>query len=389
MSLVPKTPRTTRAERHIAAIALMMGINAACSGTADVTIADSLPLRDAGPALDGPALPMADASTGLCDPATCPGEDNECSKRRCSDKRCATVFASSGTPLKAQLVGDCQTLVCDGQGKTLTRADNADAPDDNNACTVDRCNGTSVQYAPVPKGTSCGGTLKCDGAGKCVGCNTASDCPGVDSECSERTCLGNVCGTMLAPTGKILLSQTLGDCSKSVCDGMGSARAQVDDTDLPIDNQVCTRDVCASGLASNPPLAAGSNCVQTGNGGRLCNGAGACVQCLMVSDCPGVDTFCQVRTCVMNACGFANTPLGTVTPRQLSGDCKSNVCDGAGGVSSRTDSSDVPIDGNECTEDKCAGAQPSNPSLPLLTPCRQNGGLVCDGSGSCIRIPRP
>jgi hypothetical protein len=46
------------------------------------------------------------------------------------------------------------------------------------------------------------------------------------------------------------------------------------------------------------------------------------------------------------------------------------------------DTSDIPFDNNECTEDICIGSTPSNPAL-LGQPCSSNGGIVCNSTGSC------
>jgi hypothetical protein len=54
-------------------------------------------------------------------------------------------------------------------------------------------------------------------------------------------------------------------------------------------------------------------------------------------------------------------------------------CDG------ETDEGVLCDDGNECTSDSCGGDSfCSNPPLLSGTPCTQNGGTVCDGSGSCV-----
>ena len=56
---------------------------------------------------------------------------------------------------------------------------------------------------------------------------------------------------------------------------MGGVTSSVDDTDLPVDGEDCTTDVCNAGMPSNPPLALRTACMQ--NGGTVCNGRGRCV----------------------------------------------------------------------------------------------------------------
>ena len=96
----------------------------------------------------------------------------------------------------------------------------------------------------------------------------------------------------------------------------------VNDTDLPVDGNDCTSDVCTNGTPTNPPTASGTSC--NVNGKTLCDGAGVCVQCLVSTTCPGSDTFCGTRTCTAGACGMASTAAGTLTPTQVNGDCHEN-----------------------------------------------------------------
>ncbi len=99
---------------------------------------------------------------------------------------------------------------------------------------------------------------------------------------------------------------------------------------VPVDDSnPCTNDVCVNGAPAHPPAAPGSAC---DTGGILCDGKGACVECLAPSDCPGADDACQTRTCVQGKCGRDFTAAGTVLPIQTTGDCKQNVCDGAGAI---------------------------------------------------------
>jgi hypothetical protein len=62
----------------------------------------------------------------------------------------------------------------------------------------------------------------------------------------------------------------------------------------------------------------------------------------------------QVATCVSGSCGFA------------------------------ADDTNLPDDGNQCTQDICTGGVPSNPAQPISTTCDQNGGVHCDGAGNCV-----
>jgi hypothetical protein len=183
-------------------------------------------------------------------------------------------------------------------------------------------------------------------------------------------------------SGTKLASQTSGDCKVNQCDGNGNSVTVTDATDVPVDGKQCTSDLCISGVPSNPNASSGTSCSE--NGGTVCNGSGTCVGCLVASNCPGSDTDCAKRTCSNNACGVSYTASGTPTTSQVAGDCKTNVCDGAGGVTTNTDASDIPVDGKQCTSDLCSGSTPSNPPLSSGTSCSQSGGKLCDGSGNCV-----
>ena len=81
-------------------------------------------------------------------------------------------------------------------------------------------------------------------------------------------------------------------------------------------------------------------------------------------------------------CGFSYAPFGTSAGLQAAGDCKSSVCNGAGGIAVVADNNDLPGDGNECTSDVCASGSPSNPPAPAGAAC-SSGGIVCNGNGQC------
>jgi len=216
-------------------------------------------------------------------------------------------------------------------------------------------------------------------------CASPSDCPGSDSECRTRACNAGVCGYTYAGSGTLVASQTPKDCRKNVCDGAGGTTSVADDTDLPIDADACTSDICTGGIASHPPAPARTPCTQSG--GIVCNGTGSCVQCLAATDCPGADADCRVRTCgaaAMNTCGFAFVANGTAATTQTAGDCRRTVCDGAGNTTSTIDNSDIPNDNNACTNDLCTNGVASHTNVTTGTACSMSNGTggVCN-AGTC------
>lgn len=111
--------------------------------------------------------------------------------------------APAGTVPAEQVEGDCRTLVCDGRGQAVARADGADVPaDDGNACTEERCAGDRAEHAPLAAGQPCGRGGVCNGAGVCGVCAPGEGkCEeGVPSLCepsgqwqrAERRCDGDV-----------------------------------------------------------------------------------------------------------------------------------------------------------------------------------------------------
>jgi hypothetical protein len=328
----------------------------------------------------------AGACVGCTAPSECPGADTECQTRTCQLNKCGFSNAALGAPVAGQTAGNCMKNQCDGAGAIAAVIDTTDLPNDGKMCTNDVCTAGVPSNPPLAVGSACnqaGGTV-CNGAGACVQCVTASTCPGADTACGIRTCVANMCGVSNAAAGTAIAAQTAGDCQKNQCDGAGNIVSAPDNTDTPNDGKQCTLDSCTLGIPSNPPLASGSTCAQMG--GTVCNGAGACVQCITASTCPGADTACRTRTCVANTCGVSFTPNGTPTPSQVPGDCRTMKCDGAGNVQNAVDVADVPSDdGNQCTDEACMGGTPAHPPKLINSPCAQGLGTVCNGTSLCVQ----
>jgi hypothetical protein len=292
---------------------------------------------------------------------------------------CGTSQLSNGTPVVAQVAGDCKVLECNGNGTPVAVEDDTDIPVDGNACTDDVCTAGSPSNPPLAMDDSCGGTNKCDGQGHCVGCFVAANCPGSDTVCQARTCdVNGVCGVDNVADGTPAGAQTAGDCRQMVCDGHGSTRTAVDDTDAHDDGNPCTANVCTAGVVSNPALAAGAAC-PTG----VCDGSGHCVTCVRNSDC-GVDTLCMVFGCdASHTCRPGNVEAGSPVGLQVVGDCHVQQCDGFGSVTAIPDDTDVPDDNNPCTTDTCTNGAISH--TPVASGASCGGSSICDGAGHCVQ----
>lgn len=113
-------------------------------------------------------------------------------------------------------------------------------------------------------------------------------------------------------------------------------------------------------------------------------GTGPAMECDVPSDCPATASECILPVCVAHLCGTVNAPAGTLTATQSDGDCKRNVCDGAGATKSVNDDSDIANDNKQCTADICSAGSISHDPLPAGAPCFESGGKICDGKGACV-----
>lgn len=319
---------------------------------------------------------------GCVTPADCAGTSSECLTITCTNNVCGATFAPTGTALAAQTAGDCLTAVCDGTGGVTSTNADADRPVDNLQCTQDVCTNGVPSNPPQPIDTPCtqSGGSRCNASGACVQCNQASHCPAA-TDCVSYACNSGLCGASYTPANTPTGGQVAGDCHALLCDGAGGVNNAVADADLPVDGLQCTDDVCTAGVPTNPPTATGTACTQ---GGTVCDGFGACVQCVAASDCTGPSGECETPTCVGNTCGRWTADAGTPLSTQTAGNCQTAVCDGDGGTGSTPTDSDVPVDGQQCTDDVCTTGVPSNPPLGSGATCSQSGGTVCDGAGACV-----
>jgi hypothetical protein len=122
------------------------------------------------------------------------------------------------------------------------------------------------------------------------------------------------------------------------------------------------------------PASTGATSTPTGGGP---------IACVIASDCPS-PAPCQQVDCEEDLCVYTPREDGEVVD-DVHGDCHALVCDGDGEAAPQTDDSDLPVDGNDCTADLCAGGLPDNPGLPVGTAC--NGSQVCHADLSCQPCP--
>jgi hypothetical protein len=120
---------------------------------------------------------------------------------------------------------------------------------------------------------------------------------------------------------------------------LGAPRSVALNTDVFVDGIACTDDLCVAGVPSNPDTAMGASCTM---GGRYCDGAGSCLECLTDEQC-GTTTFCHTYTCNSGTCEESFRGAGATVPTgQTTGDCRSLECNGSGGVVSAHLNTDLP-----------------------------------------------
>ena len=162
--------------------------------------------------------------------------------------------------------------------------------------------GGGATAAPTQEAGTGGATSAAGGGGSggaTATCVSASECPDPGSECTLRTCTKGACGSIPAPAGAPVNQQPTGDCERLVCDGDGGVASIEDPGDPFDDGDPCTADTCVGGTPTHEPALAGTECDGTGS---VCDGAGACVECLAQGDCPS-GGFCDPsHNCVAPTC---------------------------------------------------------------------------------------
>lgn len=199
-------------------------------------------------------------------------------------------------------------------------------------------------------------------------CAQPSDCPAAADECKKAACVAGKCSIGNAPDGTAIAAQNAGDCFKVVCDGQGGTKSVSDPDDVIADDNECTDDACVNGAPSHPPSAPNHAC--TANGGRFCDGSGACVDCTEPSQCTS-------GVCTGAACQPPRCDDGVKNGAETDVDC--------GGPAGSADSCP------RCGVGKTCGAK-TDCALPYCPngACEQACGLVCGaacvatcGNGTC------
>lgn len=180
-----------------------------------------------------------------------------------------------------QTEGDCQRILCDGEGQIIAVADDTDWTGTLNACILAGCHNGSLSLAPE-------GTIVEDLAGDCK--ITVCDYKGnIVTQPSEfdiiddmNPCTADLCENgepvySALASGTVVDNDMVGDCRAAQCDGLGGTVIVVDGTDLPPeDGAVCTTSSCSGGVPAQISATPGMSC---GGGGLVCHDDNRCDSC--------------------------------------------------------------------------------------------------------------
>ena len=290
------------------------------------------------------------------------------------------------------MAGDCKSVQCDGTGQSQTVNDDTDKPVDGNACTQDLCNARHLvepargrRAPPAARATARSATAAAPRRPACSACSRA-DCPGTDTECHHRTCsAAGVCG----------ISQHRGRDGGQRPDRRATARrtsawrgAQVvvnDDTDVPVDDNGCTMDLCTAGMPSHPPLAINAPCNE--DGGTRCNGsasAPACVACTAASQCGTDDATARPSRAAPPASASANPTAtdGTAASIRPRATARRTCATAPARIVQRPTTPTCSSTATRARSTCAATAASQNPSLGRARACNQSNGSMCNGSAT-------
>lgn len=230
--------------------------------------------------------------------------------------------------------------------------------------------------APAALAAACD-EVWCDPANEGAECDDGNPC--TNDLCDPA--FHCVCVPLADGTPTPGVSPAIGDCGMEICVAGKGVRAPLLE-DLPLDVP-CVDEACGpDGTPISKPTPAGAPCDGAAGGATQCNGQGQCVGCLVDGECP--TTVCHVPKCEDGTCAIVPAGAGMPLPDELqtANDCRRLACDAAGGVVSEPDPLDLPADdGNECTEETCAGGSPQH--LPKLGASCAGGR--CDATGVCVQ----
>jgi hypothetical protein len=287
-------------------------------------------------------------------------------------------------------------------GKETTEAGKPSPGGGSDCCPASApklCELTCTPVATDPN--NCGGCgVTCGDGQDCVDglcspppsqCKKPTDCASTNTDCRTATaCKGSVCSYSYAAINTPVVNQTPGDCQTRVCDGAGNIITVPDSTDRPAAQGECYSGSCSGVTPVQRPKIQGAFC-----SGGICDGNGACVECVTPADCAGGSLPNATVTCEANTCGYtcnagySDCPGGCINTDhdiQHCGSCDT-ICSVANGTASCI--------GGMCHVDACnpgfgnCNGDPSDGCETNVTSSPNNCGacgIVCSsnhGTPSC------
>jgi hypothetical protein len=313
----------------------------------------------------------------------CSSDGNACTTDVCTGAACTHNAAPSSTVCRPA-AGECDVEETCGGATTCPqdafKADGATCATDNNACTRDICRAGNCIHAPGNPGVVCRPQNgECDVEEKCDGTNAA--CPTDTYRANGTACSGdgNLCtsdicnaGTCTHPAGNkdTVCRAATSECKVDAkCDGMStscpSGDSKPDGTACTADTNVCTLDVCQSGICSHP----------VGNAGKVCRPISG--QCDVAEKCDGTSPNCPNDAFKADNTACIEDGNLCTTDKCLAGVCKHISNDGA-----------TCNDGNACTsQDTCSASQCLGQAVPnctCTTDAQCDDGNKCNGAETCV-----
>jgi len=203
-----------------------------------------------------------------------PGEDCDPPDGIFCDDNCQAIDNCSPDPCSQDNV--CSPEVC-----------SADA-NNQPICTPDPGSAAGNACSPPDGGT-------CDGQGNCVACTVDSDCED-NNACTDNACVSGACEFTNNDNNQCTTGGFPGTCNAGTCEGLCAP-------DTCTSSVECVTEVCDPADGSCTPQNDGINtgCDLGGSPG-VCDGAGACVECNMDSQCASGES------CVNNVCEAPPAP---------------------------------------------------------------------------------
>lgn len=290
-------------------------------------------------------------------PSDCPMTLPACLSPVCVGSVCGSVGTAQGTvaPASAQVAGDCQTRICDGNGNVTTKPDNTNIPvDPTGGCNTPSCNNGAPKLTPTASGTSCtqqaGGI--CNGSGVCGVCQ-----PGTSRCASDGKTIQN-CST----AGQWVNGNTCSfACTSGACSG--SCTMGVDPPYCSGVDQLHTCDASHNWVASTCTYAcsgtpgactgtckpSGNSC--SGNSVTWCDATGT----PRSQACTGATPVCLSGSCVVcnpNAVQCCTASNGFPGNQTCSASGTWGTCNACGGNSAYS-----------CSGGTCSCSDPNDPCL--------------------------